>query len=141
MAIKSTETQWGGMAKLLHWLMALAIIGNGIFGLIMVEMPRGMGKLNAFALHKSIGLTVLALLLLRVSWRWFDRKPRDEPMPRWQSLAAIRYPAARRNSDDWQYRSGHRASTSAATARCVAALFLPDCRRGARSPAKLPFAS
>lgn len=88
MAIKSTETQWGGMAKLLHWLMALAIIGNGIFGLIMVEMPRGMGKLNAFALHKSIGLTVLALLLLRISWRWFDRKPRDEPMPRWQRIAA-----------------------------------------------------
>lgn len=88
MALKSTETHWGSMAKTLHWVMALAILGNGIFGLLMVEMPRGMDKLNAFALHKSIGLTVLALFLLRLSWRWFDPKPRDEPMPKWQRVAA-----------------------------------------------------
>src|SRR5690606_11715041 len=50
--------------------------------------PRGMSKLNTFAIHKSIGLTLLALLLLRLSWRLFDRRPRDEPMPGWQRLAA-----------------------------------------------------
>jgi len=76
------------MAKAIHWLMALGIIGNGVLGLIMDEMPRGMSKLNTFAIHKSIGLTLLALLLLRLSWRLFDRRPRDEPMPGWQRLAA-----------------------------------------------------
>jgi cytochrome b561 len=88
MPLKSSETRWGGIAKSLHWLMALGIIGNGVLGLIMDEMPRGMSKLNTFAIHKSIGLTVLALLILRVSWRLFDRRPRDEPMPAWQRLAA-----------------------------------------------------
>ena len=88
MSLKSTENRWGSVAQLLHWLMALAIIGNGIVGLVMDEMPRGMSKLNTFAIHKSIGLTVLALLVLRASWRLFDRKPDDEPMPRWQRLAA-----------------------------------------------------
>jgi cytochrome b561 len=88
MPLKSTETRWGSIAQAIHWLMAVAIIGNGVVGLIMDEMPRGMTKLNTFAIHKSIGLTVLALLILRVSWRLFDRKPTDEPMPRWQRLAA-----------------------------------------------------
>jgi cytochrome b561 len=88
MPLKSSESRWGSIAQAIHWLMAVAIIGNGVLGLIMDEMPRGMTKLNTFAIHKSIGLTVLALLILRVSWRFFDRKPRDEPMPRWQRLAA-----------------------------------------------------
>lgn len=88
MPLKSSETRWGGIAKSLHWLMALGIIGNGVLGLIMDEMPRGMSKLNTYAIHKSIGLTLLALLVLRVSWRLFDRRPRDEPMPAWQRLAA-----------------------------------------------------
>ena len=88
MPLKSTESRWGSVAQTLHWLMALAILGNGIVGLVMDEMPRGMSKLNTFAIHKSIGLTVLALLVLRASWRLFDRKPDDEPMPRWQRLAA-----------------------------------------------------
>jgi cytochrome b561 len=28
------------------------------------------------------------LLILRACWRLYDRAPRDEPMPRWQRLAA-----------------------------------------------------
>ena len=88
MPMKSSDTRWGSVIKWLHWLMALGILGNGVLGLVMVDMSRGMDKLNTFAIHKSIGLTVLALLILRVCWRLYDRAPRDEPMPRWQSLAA-----------------------------------------------------
>jgi len=47
-----------------------------------------MQKINWLALHKSIGLTVLALFLLRLLWRLIDRRPPDEPGPRWQQLAA-----------------------------------------------------
>lgn len=88
MPLKGTEQSFGSVAKTLHWMMAIAIIGNGILGWIMHEMPRGMDKLNTYAMHKSIGLTVLALLLLRVCWKMFDRRPPDEPMPRWQRIAA-----------------------------------------------------
>lgn len=88
MGLRNTETHWGGMAKTLHWLMALAIIGNGVLGWVMDGMPRGMTKIEVFAIHKSIGLTVLALLVLRLAWRFIDRAPRDEPMPAWQRIAA-----------------------------------------------------
>ncbi|HUB88826.1 MAG TPA: cytochrome b, partial [Dyella sp.] len=43
-----------------------------------------MSKINIYALHKSIGLTVLGLFALRLAWRLYDGAPPDEPMPRWQ---------------------------------------------------------
>jgi cytochrome b561 len=88
MSLRNDERQWGAVAKFFHWTMALAILGNGVWGLLMTGMRPSMAKINVYALHKSIGLTVLALLLLRVAWRLFDRRPPDEPGPRWQQLAA-----------------------------------------------------
>jgi len=46
-------------------------------------------KVRVFALHKSIGMTILALVLLRIAWRLTERRPADPPaMPRWQRHAA-----------------------------------------------------
>lgn len=88
MSLRNNDRQWGAVSKFFHWIIALAIIGNGIFGLMMDLAGSPMRKINWLALHKSIGLTVLALVLLRIAWRTFDRRPPDEPMPRWQALAA-----------------------------------------------------
>ena len=88
MSLRNNDRQWGSISKFFHWIIALAIVGNGIFGLMMDLAGSPMRKINWLALHKSIGLTVLALILLRIVWRAFDRRPPDEPMPRWQALAA-----------------------------------------------------
>ena len=88
MSLRSNDRQWGSVAKFFHWTIALAILGNGVFGLLMDLAHSPMQKISWLALHKSIGLTVLALFLLRVLWRWSDRRPPEEPGPRWQQLAA-----------------------------------------------------
>jgi cytochrome b561 len=88
MSLRSNDRQWGSVAKFLHWATALIIIGNGIFGLMMDLAGSPMQKINWLALHKSIGLTVLALLLLRLVWRLGDRHPDEDPAPRWQQLTA-----------------------------------------------------
>ena len=88
MSLRSNDRQWGSVAKFFHWIIALAILGNGIFGLLMDQARSPMQKINWLALHKSIGLTVLALFLLRVLWRLADRRPQEESTPRWQQLAA-----------------------------------------------------
>ena len=88
MNLRSNDHQWGTIAKTFHWIIALAILGNGIFGLLMDLAHSPMQKINWLALHKSIGLTVLALALLRIAWRWGDRRPREEPAPRWQQWSA-----------------------------------------------------
>jgi len=88
MSLRSTDNQWGSVAKFFHWVIALAILFNGCFGLAMDLSNSPMQKISWLALHKSIGLTVLALWLLRVLWRWRDGRPREESGPRWQMLAA-----------------------------------------------------
>jgi cytochrome b561 len=88
MSLRSDDRQWGAVAKFFHWITALGILGNGVWGLLMNGMKPSMSKISVFALHKSIGLTVLALFLLRLLWRAIDRRPPDEPGPRWQHLAA-----------------------------------------------------
>lgn len=88
MPLRSDPTRWSTVAKTFHWVTALLILGNGAFAFWMDGLRPSLQKINMFALHKSIGLTVLALFLLRVLWRAIDRRPPDEPAPRWQKLAA-----------------------------------------------------
>ncbi|TCV95692.1 cytochrome b561 [Luteibacter rhizovicinus] len=88
MALRSNPTGWSPVTKFFHWLMALLILGNGFFALWMDGLKPSLNKINMFALHKSIGLTVLSLFLLRLLWRAVDRRPPDEPAPRWQQIAA-----------------------------------------------------
>ena len=88
MSLRSNDRQWGSIAKFFHWTIALAIFGNGTFGLLMDLVASSMQKINWLALHKLIGLTVLALVLLRILWRWRDGRLPEEPAPRWQQWGA-----------------------------------------------------
>lgn len=66
------------IAILLHWVMALMILFLFGLGWYMVELPETAVRSGPFSLHKSIGLTVLILLVLRVIWRHTHRPP---PLP------------------------------------------------------------
>ena len=57
------------IAVLLHWLSALLVIGMFFLGWYMVDLPRGPLRGQNFALHKSIGLTIFLLTVLRLGWR------------------------------------------------------------------------
>ena len=55
--------------------MALAIIAMLVLGLVMINYPMSTTKLKLFALHKSIGVTLLVLVWVRLMWRYLDRRP------------------------------------------------------------------
>jgi cytochrome b561 len=86
--LRNTDTRWGSVAQTFHWLIAALIVVQGAIGLTMVELGMTPTKVKVFALHKSIGLTVLALVLLRLAWRLIQRAPREVSMPPWQRAAA-----------------------------------------------------
>lgn len=86
--IRNNAQRWGSISIGLHWLTALLIIGLAIVGLIMTELPNSPLKMQIYALHKSFGLTVLALTLLRLAWRLVAGTPDDQPGSRLQRLAA-----------------------------------------------------
>lgn len=89
MPIRNTADRWGGISIALHWLTLLAIAGLVVVGFVMQELPNSPGKIQVYALHKSVGLTVLALTVLRLLWRLAAGTPAPVPgTPRWQSFVA-----------------------------------------------------
>jgi cytochrome b561 len=75
-------------ARALHWLSALLVIGALAAGWTMVGLPFSPLKVKAFNWHKWIGITVLALTLLRIVWRATHKPPEPLPMPAWQRKVA-----------------------------------------------------
>jgi cytochrome b561 len=88
MSLRSTETHWSLPSRALHWVTVLLLLVQVPLGAFMDDLPKGAQKVRVFALHKSIGLTILALVLLRVLWRLLDQRPAKVPMPQWQSRAS-----------------------------------------------------
>ena len=77
-------------AIVLHWLIAILIVGTFTLGLVMTDIP-GLTptKLRYFSWHKWAGVTVLGLATLRLLWRLRSRPPAyPGSMPRWQGRAA-----------------------------------------------------
>lgn len=83
-----TRNYYTRTAVALHWLIALLILAGFTLALIMVDLHMSPRKVRFFAYHKWIGMTVLALVLVRLLWRATHKAPPDEPMPRWQAVAA-----------------------------------------------------
>lgn len=75
-------------AIVLHWLLALMIIGSLGVGLYMTELPMSVQRLKLYNWHKWAGVTILVLSALRLLWRLTHRPPADVPMPTWQARAA-----------------------------------------------------
>jgi len=75
-------------AKALHWLIALLIFVLFPLGWVMDDFT-GIQKFQAFNFHKSLGFTVLLLMVLRLGWRAFNPVPElPASMPELQKKAA-----------------------------------------------------
>ena len=88
--LRNTLDDWGWPAKLLHWLGALLILLLLGHGWWMTHLaPRGPDRLMHYAGHAALGYDFLALLVLRLLWRWMNQVP---PLPAdlkpWERAAA-----------------------------------------------------
>jgi len=87
--VKNTANRWGSGAQLLHWLMALGIVTSMVLGWLMVYLPNSALKFELYALHKSLGITLLALVFLRLAWRWVNiTPPLPDHLPRHERILA-----------------------------------------------------
>ena len=71
--------RWGMVSQLFHWTCAALVIALGAIGLYMTELSSPVAKIRIYALHKSLGITLLALVVLRLLWRW--TRPAPGPVP------------------------------------------------------------
>lgn len=81
--MNTSATRYSGGAILLHWLIAALLLANVVIAFTM-EDARGL-----IPLHKSIGITVLLLTLVRIGWRLTHAAP---PLPAalasWERITA-----------------------------------------------------
>lgn len=76
-------TTYTGLAKGLHWLMAIMIFGMLALGLYMHELPFSPQKLQLYSWHKWAGVTIFMLVWVRLAWRITHPPP---PLPAGMSL-------------------------------------------------------
>lgn len=89
MPLKNTATKYGAIAQLFHWIIVVLIVTQYVLAQRADSLPRGPALLQTIALHKSIGITILGLAVLRLIWRWLNPvPPMPASSPRWQHLAA-----------------------------------------------------
>jgi cytochrome b561 len=89
MMIRNTETSWGSAARTLHWLIAVLILGLFAYGLWMNDFPAREDRGYHYAIHAAIGITILALMVLRLVWRFVNPTPVPPPnSANWEITAA-----------------------------------------------------
>ena len=79
------------VAIALHWLIAVGVIGQIALGWWMIDIPKQPAGVRAwwFNVHKSVGMTLAALIVLRILWRVLHRPPPlPAQVPSWQAGAA-----------------------------------------------------
>jgi cytochrome b561 len=74
----------------LHWLIAILLLGQFAFGLALGEIPRGTPDRGYYVnFHKSTGILIGLLILLRIGWRLTHTPPPlPASTPGWERLAA-----------------------------------------------------
>ena len=68
-------TRYGAVAQTFHWVIAALIVTQFVLANLADELPVGARKLELLARHKSFGMTVLMLAILRLLWRLKNPPP------------------------------------------------------------------
>jgi cytochrome b561 len=69
MALTNTVDRWGSVSKLFHWTIVALLITQFVLANLAEDLPLGLAKLAMLARHKSVGITILGLAVLRLLWR------------------------------------------------------------------------
>src|SRR5690606_20369355 len=88
--MQSTRTGYKPTARLLHWIVAIMVLGMLAVGSIMIidGLDRSLSD-ALYALHKNTGVIILLLMILRVLYRAFNPPPPlPASVPDWQQRIA-----------------------------------------------------
>ena len=89
MTFRNTTRSWGALSKTLHWLIVLLIILQWVLMQRAEALPLGSDKIFVIGLHKSFGMTVFALAIIRLVWRWANPVPSLDGLARnWERALA-----------------------------------------------------
>jgi cytochrome b561 len=82
------RTQYDNTAKVLHWLVVALLLAQYLIGWLMPDIHRGMKPGDAMTWHISVGIVILALIVLRLVWRLTHRVAPESSLEPWQRAGA-----------------------------------------------------
>ena len=89
MLIRDTRAGYGLATRVMHWLMAAAIVTMFVLGLWMRTLDYYSPYYNlAPDIHRSVGMLLLFLLVFRFAWRAINVKPDDSELTRLEAIAS-----------------------------------------------------
>ena len=65
----NTPARYSSVAIVLHWVLALGLVGMLVVGTYMADLPFSPARLKLYNWHKWAGITIMALSALRLLWR------------------------------------------------------------------------
>lgn len=91
--MNAAPIRYSFVARLLHALLGMALVGVFALGLYMADLPFSLDRLKLYNWHKWAGFSIFTLSFLRLVWRLTHRPPAlpkaiKQAMPRWQHLAS-----------------------------------------------------
>ncbi len=89
MGLRNSKTEYGSLAKTLHWLVAIGLLALIYLGLEQAGMERGDEKARIRFIHASIASITLVLMTVRLVWRFMNDTPaHPDGMPGWQRMSS-----------------------------------------------------
>ena len=86
---RNSANNYGAVAKFLHWSIVILIIAQYVIAEAAEELPDGLDKFAMITRHKSLGMLVLGLAVLRILWKASNKGlPAPVPAVRPQQIAA-----------------------------------------------------
>jgi cytochrome b561 len=67
--------RYDAVTRILHWVMALLIAGAWLLASVADDYPKGPERQWVMDLHRSVGVMVFALVILRIVWRRLNPPP------------------------------------------------------------------
>ncbi|OFW27740.1 MAG: hypothetical protein A3H97_09040 [Acidobacteria bacterium RIFCSPLOWO2_02_FULL_65_29] len=88
--LRNSTGSYGIIAQAFHWLVAALVLAQIGIGVYAANLPVSLARLQWLSRHKSLGLAILTLVLLRLGWRALNPPPElPSSMPRWERCAAL----------------------------------------------------
>ena len=94
MTLRNTSETFGLTTRAIHWLSAALLLTTLPLGAFIARMEPALSTLWLYGFHKTLGMTALALVVLRIVWHGVSPPP--APLPSETSIADKLAPWAHR---------------------------------------------